>query len=74
MMVLNLDEVIALKMELSKRFSAELHLHDSCGGQSFSLKNPSVEAQRFIEKYCRNRSMRAVFYDPSGFVVEEDRV
>lgn len=72
MKILNIDEVIELKKALSEQFSAELHLHDACGGQSFSLNNPSRGAQEYIEKYCRERRMRAVFYEPSAFVVKEE--
>ncbi len=72
MRILNLDEVIELKKTLLEQFSAELHLHDACGGQSFSLKNPSSGAQEYIEKYCREKRMRAIFYEPSAFVVEEE--
>ncbi len=36
-MVLSLQEVIALKQELSERFGVILHLHGVCGSQSFSF-------------------------------------
>ena len=42
-MVLSLQEVIALKQELSERFGVILHLHDACGSQSFSFDEPIGE-------------------------------
>lgn len=60
-MVLTLSEVTKIKKEVSDRFSAELHFHDGCGGQYFSLDEKSDELQKYIASYFADMNMQALF-------------
>ncbi|MBR1529415.1 MAG: hypothetical protein IJ642_08960 [Oscillospiraceae bacterium] len=54
-MILNLDQIINLKNQLSENFKITLHLHDACGSQSFSFDMPvSDEIQKYISDYIQN--------------------
>jgi len=54
-MILNLDQIINLKNQLSEKFGIILHLHDACGSQSFSFDMPvSDEIQKYISDYIQN--------------------
>lgn len=57
MAVLNLDEVLELKADLKERFGVHLHMHDVCGGQSFSIDLPelSEEVKQYLEEYFSRR-------------------
>lgn len=52
---LNLQQIIELKAELKEKFpTLELHTHDACGAQSFSLTaaEPDLEeALKYIGEY-----------------------
>lgn len=60
-MILTLSEVTKLKKAVSDRFSAQLHFHDGCGGQYFSLDEDNGELQNFISAYFTDMNMQAVF-------------
>ena len=71
-MILNLSEVTKLKKEVSDRFSAELHFHDGCGGQYFSLDEISDELRKCITAYFADKNMQAVFSeDGLSFTVKK---
>lgn len=60
-MILTLSEVTKLKKEISDRFPAQIHFHDGCGGQYFSLDQSNDELQKFITEYFTYMNMQAVF-------------
>ncbi len=60
-MILTLSEVTELKKAVSDRFSANLHFHDGCGGQYFSLDEGNGELQKYITAYFADINMQAVF-------------
>ena len=60
-MILTLSEVTKLKKEVSDRFSAQIHFHDGCGGQYFSLDESNDELQKHITAYFTEINMQAVF-------------
>ena len=64
-MVLTLSEVAELKKEIANHFSTQVHFHDRCGGQSFSLDETNNEIQQFIMAYFADLNMRAVFSEDS---------
>lgn len=71
-MVLSFDLVIELKNALKENFSVYLHMHDTCGGQSFSLDQTSDDVVSFIQDYFKKQNLTAVFReDKLGFAVEE---
>ena len=60
-MILTLSEVTKLKKEVIDRFSAQIHFHDGCGGQYFSLDESNDELQKYIIAYFTDIKMQAVF-------------
>lgn len=62
-MILKISDVIPLKNEAREKFSAEVHFHDCCGGQFFSLDTQSEELKNFIALYFAEKNLRAVFSD-----------
>ncbi|MGN1203008.1 MAG: hypothetical protein ACI4RF_06900 [Eubacterium sp.] len=62
-MVLTLSEVADFKREISNRFSSNIHFHDSCAGQYFSLDGINNELRNYIVQYFSVRNMQTVFSD-----------
>lgn len=60
-LILTLSEVTKLKKEVNDRFSVQIHFHDGCGGQYFSLDQSNDELKKFIIAYFTNINMQAVF-------------
>ncbi len=59
-MVLTLSQVSELKKAVTERFSVNIHFHDGCGGQYFTVDEPSKELTEFITEYFAkmNESVR----------------
>lgn len=71
-MILTLSEASKLKKEVSDRFSTEIHFHDGCGGQYFSLDESSDELREYITEYFADKNMQAIFSeDGLHFTVEK---
>lgn len=66
MAVLSLLEVPKLK-ELVHPYGYVVHVHDACGGQSFTLEqvgeNPNEQVYGVIEKFFSEHQMGVRFYD-----------
>lgn len=71
-MVLSFDLVIELKNALKENFSVYLHMHDTCGGQSFSLDQTSDDVVFYIQDFLKKKNLVGLFReDKLGFSVEE---
>ncbi len=72
MTTLSLFEISELKRMLKEKYRMELHLHDSCAGQSFSFDVvPSQALLRSLDKYLAAKRLRASFgEDGVSFTVE----
>lgn len=60
-MILSLSDVSELKKEVAERFSATVHFCDSCGGQSFTLEEPSESLKTFIYAFFSAKNLNVVF-------------
>lgn len=71
-MILSLSDVADLKREITERFSAQIHFHDSCGGQCFTVDKPTEELKKFITDFFAARKLK-VFFSENGehFTVKE---
>ena len=68
---LTFDKVLELKKTVQERFSVNVHFHDHCSSQSFSLDEPNQEIRAFIESYFSARNIQAVFNNEgTDFVLE----
>lgn len=63
MTVLSLTEVADLKQKLRDAFGVELHFHDACGGQHFSVEQSSEELRAFIAQYFSEKQLKVDFYN-----------
>ena len=64
-MVISTIEIARLKKELAEKFSAELHSHDSCGGQSFSIDNGGEDITKYITEFFAELGAKIKF-TPDG--------
>jgi hypothetical protein len=60
-MIFSLSDVSELKKEVAERFSATVHFCDSCGGQSFIIKEPTDELKAFITEFFAEKHLKVVF-------------
>ena len=68
-------KVIELKKTLDENFGLRLHLHDSCGGQYFSVDNITPQAKNFIMEYFRNINYMVKFNeDDNEFYLEDTKI
>ena len=68
---LTFDQVLVLKKAVQEKFGVNVHFHDYCSSQAFSLDEPNKEIQAFIEQYFEQKQIRAVFNDAgTDFVLE----
>lgn len=73
--VINILKVIELKKVLAEKFDLNLHIHDGCGGQYFSVQSMSVEGKEYIIKFFEDNNFRAVFNeDDTEFFLEDIRL
>ena len=73
MSTLTLSEAAELKKTVESRFNTEVHFHDCCGGQSFSLNEADACAAEFIKNYLSEKGLCAVFSDNGlHFTVTEE--
>lgn len=74
-MTLTFTEVTELKEEINRRFSSQIHFHDGCGGQFFTLDEKNDELEKFIIAYFTERNLRAKFSeDGLHFTVKNNKV
>ena len=64
-MIIGLAEAAELKREAAEKFSSEIHFHDGCGGQYFTVDKPTEELEAFIAEFLAEKNLKPVF-DDSG--------
>ena len=70
-MILKFDDVIKLKELILREYNAKLHMHDTCGGQYFSLDTKLDGVEEFVNEYLSQYNMSAKFsQDSLSFTVE----
>ncbi len=65
-MAVNLDysDVLKMKKAVDERFHLNVHFHDGCGGQYFSLdEKPTAELIDFIIEYFSNLGIKVSYTD-----------
>lgn len=71
-MILSLNDIADLKKNLYEKFSVQIHFHDSCGGQYFTLENPTDELREHITAFFAKQNMNVLFSENGEhFSVEE---
>lgn len=64
-MIFNIFAVTELKKKISKLFSVEVHFHDGCGGQYFTVDELTDEMKAFLIEYFSERKLK-VHFSESG--------
>ncbi len=59
--IISLSDIAQLKQQAKERFSAEIHVHDSCGGQSFSTDGDNEALRVFIGEFFAARGIKIKF-------------
>ena len=71
-MIIGLTEAAELKREAAEKFSVQIHFHDGCGGQYFTVEEPAEEVKEFIAEFLSFKKLKPVFSeDGSSFYVEK---
>ena len=70
MQIIDLTKIIELKKVLNDKFNTQLHVHDTCGGQYFSVESLEPSAKDFIENYFQEKSYRVIFDKENEFHLE----
>ena len=71
-MTLSLAEAANFKKEIFEKFSAEIHFHDGCGGQYFTLAQPTAALKEYITAFFARQNIQVRFSeDDKLFSVEE---
>lgn len=72
-MIWSITEVAALKKEIQEKFAVEIHFHDGCGGQYFTLEKPTEELKGALASFFAAKGLKAVFSESGeSFVVERN--
>ena len=70
-MIFTLSEAAELKKEIADILGIQLHFHDGCGGQYFSIESADETAMKKITEFFEKKNLRAVFFkDGMSFTVE----
>lgn len=71
-MILSLTEAANLKKEIFEKFSVQIHFHDGCGGQYFSVEKPTDEIKEYISAFFARQNLNVLFSENGErFSVEE---
>ncbi len=71
-MILSISDVTDLKKAITEKFSSQIHFHDGCGGQYFTVDEPTDELKSFLTEYFARQKLKVRFLkDGTHFSVEE---
>ena len=72
---INIVKIIELKRILSEKFGIELHMHDTCSGQYFSLENSTPDGIDYIKNYFETKKYVVFFNEENTeFYIEDMRI
>lgn len=71
-MILSISDVAELKRTIAEQFSLQIHFHDACGGQHFTVDEPTGALVNFLTEYFAERNLKVIFSeDCTHFSVEK---
>lgn len=71
-MILTLIEVADLKKKIAEKFSVQIHFHDGCGGQYFTVDRLTDKLKEFIIAFFADKNLNVIFSESGEhFFVEE---
>lgn len=60
-MLLDWNEIIALKEFMAEHKAGYVHVHDTCGGQYFTLDAVDDYTENLIKKYFAEKNIETIF-------------
>lgn len=70
-MMISLGDVAPFKKEIQEKFGQNIHFHDRCGGQFFTIDEPSDALQEYIIGYFDAKGLKVQFSDSGDkFMIE----
>lgn len=70
--MISFTDVVPFKKEIQEKFGQNIHFHDRCGGQFFTIDEPSEELQMYITGYFAAKGVKTQFSDDGDkFMIEE---
>ena len=71
-MILSISDIEILKNTVTREFPMQIHFHDGCGGQYFTVDEPTEELKAFLCEYFSKRKLKVRFSESGdSFTVEE---
>ena len=71
-MILSISDAVELKRAITEKFSLQIHFHDGCGGQYFTVDELTDEMKAFLIEYFSERKLKMHFSESGdSFTVEE---
>ena len=68
--MLSLYEVSEMKEHLTKQNGAIIHLHDTCGGQYFTIEDGNTETENIISDFLIGKNQKVFFSeDKLSFII-----
>lgn len=61
--MLNLFEVSEFKTFLKENNGGEIHMHDTCGGQYFTIEKGNDDTERLVNEYLTKKKNKVIFSD-----------
>lgn len=60
-MFISISDAAGLKREIAEKFSVQIHFHDGCGGQYFTIENPTEELKEYIRTFFARQNANVLF-------------
>lgn len=60
-MFISISDAAVLKREIAEKFSVQIHFHDGCGGQYFTIENPTEELKEYIRTFFARQNANVLF-------------
>lgn len=71
-MIFEIFDVIELKNAVLEKTASQVHFHDGCGGQYFTVDGLTGELKAFLCEYFSKRKLKVRFSESGdSFTVEE---
>jgi hypothetical protein len=62
-MIVQMNDIIALKNYLAEQQAGKVHVHDTCGGQYFSLEQTNDKTNDSILRFFSGKNVTVLFSD-----------
>lgn len=71
-MVFSLFDAANIKNEIAEKYALQIHFHDGCGGQYFSIDNPTEETKECITTFFAEKNLKVLFSENSEYFSLEE--